>query len=165
VQGFPGFSAPRGGFCAARCSKSVRPLLEASVAHARSARAGRHHFSRCEVAASWLMRLDAEDARRQERFDGRAVAHLPPSDGPRPRGPRSRTSRCGPAVLNDRRRNQTPLRRCAKCCSVPARRLLRNYLGSGRLGAPSQGASPSPTHHSYRTTGPDWRAGRTALQS
>jgi hypothetical protein len=48
---------------------------------------------------------------------------------------------------------------------VPARRPLRKPLASGRLGAPSQGASPSPTHNSYRTTGTDWRAMSTALHS
>jgi hypothetical protein len=46
----------------------------------------------------------------------------------------------------------------AAAVGIPARGLLRKRLGSSRLGAPSQRASPSPTHDSYRTTGPDSRA-------
>jgi hypothetical protein len=41
----------------------------------------------------------------------------------------------------------------APAVGVPARRLVRKHLGCGRLAAPSQGASPSPTHSSYTTTG------------
>jgi hypothetical protein len=53
----------------------------------------------------------------------------------------------------------------ASAVGVPARLPLRKRLVSSRLGAPSQGAHPSPTHNSYRTTDPNWRAMSPALHS
>ena len=51
----------------------------------------------------------------------------------------------------------------ARAVGVLGRRLLCKRWTSSRLGAPSQGAGPSPRHNSRRTTGSDRRAMSTAL--